>query len=194
MEEVGNSMPPRVFDEQGNLTPEEQQRREAFARASMVQAGERTEDYIEPDYFGVDDTRQVFLPNSRVQYVTIKALNEGERRKYLDRTNRDVKLDKGGQASFRMSPGSERYELLKLAIVDWHMLRQGNPFKFGPRELDDFLTNTSPSVVDHIVKEVNKLNPWLLAEMSVEDIEKELDHLQEMLETKKKEEALKSQF
>lgn len=194
MEEVGNVMPSAVFDEHGNLTPEELARREAFARAQMEQSGERMEDYIEPDYFGTDDTKQVFLPGSRVQYVEVKALNEGERRKYLDRTNRDVKLDKGGSASMKMTPGSDRYELLKVAIVGWNILRGGQPFNYSDRALDDFLGKTSPSVVDYIVKEVHKLNPWLLAEMSAEDIRKEIANLQEMLELKEKEEALQSQF
>jgi hypothetical protein len=193
MQDIGKP-PHNVFDEHGELTPEEQARREAFARAQMTQAGERTEDYVEPDYFGVDDTVNVMLPKSRTQYVTIKAFTEGDRRKYLDRTNRDVKLDKTGQAAMKMTPGSDRYELLKIAVVDWNLMRGGAPFKFGPRELDSFLEVTSPSTVDHIVKEVHKLNPWLLSEMSVEDIENEIANLEEMLEAKKKEEALQSQF
>ena len=188
MEEVNAFLP------SGELTPEEEARREAYRQAAMQQAGERMEDYVEPDYFGVSDTRDVFLPGSRVQFVTIKAFTEGDRRKYLDRTNRDMKLGKDGQASMKMTPGSDRYELLKVAVVDWHVLRGGAPFPFGDRQLDDFLKVTSPSTVDHIVKEVHKLNPWLLAEMSVEDIEKEIANLQEMLETKKKEEALQAQF
>ena len=183
-----------VYTETGDLTPEEHQRREAFAKTAMSQAGERTEDYIEPDYFGSDDSYQVALPGSRVQFVVIKVFTEGDRRKYLDRTNRDLKMTKTGEATLKTTPGSDRYELLKIAILDWHVVRQGQVIPFGGQALEKFLTETSPRVVDHIVKEINKHEPWLLAEMTVEDIEKEIEDLQEMLEVRKKEEGLSAQF
>ena len=186
-----------VFTSTGDLTPEEQARREAHARVAMEQSGERMETYVEPDFFGEDDIYTVPLPGSQSQYVVIKALNEGERRKYLDRTNRDVKMDRTGNATLRTTPGSDRYELLKIAIVDYN-LKVGDGYKNlangGNGLLEKFLTQSRPTVIDEIVREVNKRNPWLLAEMSVEDIEREISNLQEMLEEKKKQEALDAQF
>lgn len=180
-----------VFDEHGNLTPEEEERRRKYAAAAMQQAGERTEDIVEVDFFGCDERRTVFLPGSSSQYVVVKEFTEGDRKKYLDRTNKDVRFSKGGDASMKASPGSDRHELLRIAIVDFHLLKAGTPVTQAthPRALDEFLDKTSPRVIDHIVKEVHKLNPWLLAEMTVEDIEKEIADLEEMLEVRKKEEA-----
>lgn len=185
-----------VFTAEGDLSPEEQERRERYRQAAMQQAGERMETYVEPDYFGADDTHQFFLPGSREQFVMIKAFTEGDRCKYLDRTNRDLKLDRSGTASLKTAPGSDRHTLLKIAIVDFALRFNGQltTMAQNPKVFERFLESAPPSVIDEIVKEVHKHNPWLLAEMSVEDIEKEISNLQEMLEAKKKEEALDAQF
>lgn len=180
-----------VFDEHGNLTPEEEARRSVMQSQMLAQAGEATEDYVEVDFFGCDTRQQVYLPGSNTQFVVIKELTEGDRKKYLDKTNREVKFAKDQTATMRSQPGTERHALLKEAIVGWNFLRDGSVMNemTHPRLLDEFLDKTSPKVIDHILKAVHKLNPWLLADMSIEDIDEELKNLTEMRELKVKEEA-----
>jgi hypothetical protein len=99
-----------------------------------------------------------------------------------------------GNARMKMAPGDERHALLEAAITGWNVVRGPDhvPMPFTPANLRVFLDKAPPRVIDLIEKEVRKANPWLLQEMTVEDIDKEIASLEEMREAKLKEEAGKS--
>ena len=59
----------------------------------MRDAGVHPDEAVQVDYFGFEDTENVYLPDKQ-SYVTIQALNEGGRRRYLNRVNREVKIAK----------------------------------------------------------------------------------------------------
>lgn len=139
------------------------------------------------DYFGFEELRTLELTDG-VSYVQHKILNEGERRKYLNAVNRDVRIQRAtGDAVMRMSPGDEKKALLEAALVGWNLQRAGQPVPFTKHSVNEFLDKADPRVIDLIEKEVRKANSWLQAEMSVEDIDREITQLQE-LRTKKVEE------
>jgi hypothetical protein len=151
----------------------------------------------EVDYFGFSSTQQVYLPGSKTQFVVIKALPEGEKKNYQNKTNRHVTIKKGtGDAEMQMRAGDERHVLLMEGIVDWHLLRRspdlngGQPtlVAFSKSELRMFLDVADPRVIEHIEKELRKMNPWLMAEMTLEDMIKERDNLDEMIDAKRREE------
>lgn len=149
---------------------------------------------VQEDYFGFEIRHRVKLPDGR-SWIEHKEFNEGERRKYLNAVNRDVVIQrKTGDARMRMAPGDERYELLVTAIVGWNLVRAGQPIPFSRKALQEFLEKTNPKIVDLVEKEVRKANPWLMAEMSADDIRKEIANLEEMLEAKVKEEAAEESF
>jgi hypothetical protein len=155
--------------------------RAAQMEASMRAAGEATETRIQDDYFGFDNARRCYLPDG-LSYVDHEIMNEGKRRKYLNAINRDLRIQKATQdALIRVAPGDERKELLMAAICGWNLMRNGNPVPFNQNTLAEFLDKANPKVVDHIEKEIRLANPWLLAEMSVEDIEREMEQLGELL-------------
>lgn len=162
---------------------------------NMAAAGVPIADSGEVDYFGFDETDKVFLPDGK-QYLEIRALNEGGRTKFQAKTNRDVIVARTtGDAKMRLDPGSERHALLMEAIVGWS-LRRKDPKKgdfydvpFNKQFLGEFLENADPKIINIIEKEVRKLNPWTMNEMTVEDIDKELADLQELREAKVKEDA-----
>jgi hypothetical protein len=139
------------------------------------------------DYFGFAGTERSFLPD-KVSFVEIKIMNEGDRRNYLNKTNREVNFQKGGMASMTMQPGDDRYQLLKQSIVGWNLVRGGNPIAFSPNNLDLFLRNCDPRIADGIEKDIRKFNPWMLQETSLEDMIRERDALNEMIEVKEREE------
>lgn len=155
----------------------------------------------EVDFFAFDLTETVYLPGSSTQYVVIKSLTEGEKKAYQNLVNREVTLKKGGDAQMKMAAGDERHHLLKNGIVDWHLLRRPvkggrpdmsqplQPVTFNARELGLFLDHANPVVVEHIEKALRKANPWLMAEMDLEDMIRERDNLNEMIAAKEKEEA-----
>lgn len=140
------------------------------------------------DYFGFSTVKRHFLPDG-ASYVELKVLNEGERRAYLNETNREVKFARGsGDAHLRMRPGDDKMSLLKVSIVGWNLIQNGQPLPFNLKNLDKFLTVTDPRLIDSIEKEVRRTNPWLLSDMSVEDIDEEIANLQEMRQAKIEEE------
>lgn len=146
-------------------------------RAQGVNPYERTP----ADYFGVDAEETVVLPDE-VSFVSIRTLNEGHRRKYLNEVNRDVRFHRAtGDAVMRMAPGDEKQTLLKLAITGWNLHRGGQPIPFSPLNLDAFLTTAPPKVIDLIDKRVRKMNDWLMADVTAEDIRAEIADLQEQL-------------
>jgi hypothetical protein len=139
------------------------------------------------DYFAFDETERVMLPDG-VQWVEIKKLTEGDRRKYQNAVNRDVRLERRtGDAMLRMAAGDEKHALLTSAIIDFYLFKQGRQVKFGEGTLREFLSSAPPSVIDLIEKAIRKANSWLMADLSVEDIDKQIDELREMRDLKIKE-------
>lgn len=166
--------------------------RTAQIEANMKAAGVPTEVAVQQDYFAFEVTHREFLPDG-ISYVDHQELNEGARTKYLNGTNRDVRLQKSsGDAIIRMAPGDERKALLKAALVGWNLISGGRPVPFNGGNLDKWLTVANPKHIDIVEKAVRKANPWLLNEVSVEDIDKEIATLQELRETKVREEAGKA--
>ena len=160
--------------------------------SAMREAGVPTHQSVVEDYFAFDITHRTTLPDGK-QWVEHKELSEGQKRKYQNSINRDVVIRRAsGDASMKMAPGDERHALLKVAITDWSVFRAGAEVPFTPRALDEFLEKAPPKVIDLIEKEVRKANPWLLAEMSVEDIDREIAQLQELRETKVREDEGKA--
>lgn len=172
-----------------SLTEEEEAERQRITAERMAVDGYSAEEKVQEDYFGFDELLTVTLPDG-VSWVQHQVFNEGKRRKYLNAINRDVTLSRQtGDAKIRMAPGDERNALLKNALVGWNLQRGGQPVPFNQANLEKFLDSANPKLIDLIEKEVRKANPWLLAEVSVEDIEKEIAELQELRQTKLDEQA-----
>lgn len=157
---------------------------------AMRAAGVATETGVYVDYFDFDETRRVKLPDGN-QWVEIQVLNEGARRKYLNSTNRDVTIARAtGDAKMKIASGDDRHALLKSAIVDWNLRTKNKksgelePIGFSEQALSRFLEAAPPTIIDLIEKEVRKDNPWLVAEVSVEDIDEQIKELQELREQK----------
>jgi hypothetical protein len=147
--------------------------------ASMIARGEPTTEPVEVDYFAPTEVFRVMLPDN-VQYIEHKEFNEGARRKYLAQTNRSVKLQRSsGDAFLNMQPGEDRVALLKAAICGWKLKKNGKDFAYTPRAVDDLLESFPPKIIDLIHKDILKHNEWLLGDMTVEDIDREIASLQE---------------
>lgn len=146
-------------------------------------------DRVQQSYFGFAETKQTFFPDG-VTFVEHRTLNEGDRRQYQNETNREVTFKRGtGDASMKMRPGDEKHLLLGMAVVGWNLIDMNKqPVPFSRRNLEAWLAQADPKIVDLIEKDIRKNNSWLLADMSVEDIDRQIDELREMRETKLKEE------
>lgn len=159
----------------------------------MAKQGINPLESSQADYFGFEEFHQVTLPDG-VSWIQHKTLTEGDRRKYLNAVNRDVRVSKAsGDAILSMKSGEENHALLVAAITGWNLQRGGQPVPFSKgspgANLEQFLDKADPRLVDLILKDVRKKNSWLMAEMSVEDIDKEIEALHEMRKAKVEEEA-----
>ena len=131
-------------------------------------------------YFGFGGTEKFYVDDEN--WVEIKIMNEGDRRRYQSKTTRDMKVSQGGEATFSLSPGEDRQALLEVAISDWNFVDQGGgEVAFNRSNLEKFLNGAPVEVVDKIDNQVRLLNPWLSSEQSIEDMQNEIDRLEERI-------------
>lgn len=146
-----------------------------------------TEEAGYEDYFGFDETRKWYFPDGK-QYIEFQLMNEGKKAEYQNKTQRDLILERSsGNARMKLDQGSERHALISGSVIGWKMVRKTTEGKFedapfSKNAFDTWLKTANPVLVEGLEKEVRKANPWLMAEMSVEDIDKEIANLQEMRE------------
>lgn len=162
-------------------TPEEMAERKARALQDMEAAGVSTEESAQVDYFGFDETYRVELPDGK-SFVEHQALNEGARRKYMNEVNREVRLQKGGDAFMSMATGDERHSLLESAICGWNLMRGGKAVAFNKQELRAFLSAAPPRIIDLIEKDIREKNDWLTGDVTEEDIDEQIADLEELRE------------
>lgn len=173
-------------------TDEDREAHVASTEAAMRAAGIPTEESVPVvDYFAFEVDHRV--PLDKTQWIDHREFNEGQRKKYLNALNRDMVVQRTtGDMRVKMAPGDERHALLKVAITGWYLVRgpegQQVEVPFNTKNRDEFLEKAPPKIIDVIEKAVRKANPWLMAEMSLEDIDKEMANLQEMRDIKVKEE------
>lgn len=167
----------------------EEQDKAAQVEETMRQQGVDPHIRVQDDYFGFDEHHRVMLPDG-TSWVEFKVMTEGDRRKYLNGQDRGIRVSRAsGDAHINAKPGDERYFLLKNTIVGWNLVRNGEPVPFSQPNLEKFLEGANPRVVNEIEKEVRKAHPWLLGEMTSEDIKKQIDDLKEMLKVAEEREA-----
>jgi hypothetical protein len=132
------------------------------------------------DYFGFSETHRFYFPD-KVTFIEFKSMNEGDKAKFQKMTQKDLVLERqSGNARMKVDPATERHELIRTCVVDWNLTRGGAPVKFSDVQLRDFLKLANPKLVEDLEKEIRKHNPWLLQDMTVEDIDREIENLREM--------------
>lgn len=144
------------------------------------------------DYWGFGDTRKWFFPDG-VQWIEFKVMNEGEKTKFQRETSRDITLMRNtGDARVKVDAATERHQLIETCVTDWNMYRQGSavPFsKTGPgATLQQWMQVADPELVAKLEFEIRKANPWLQAEMTTEEIDKQISDLKELREQAEKRE------
>jgi hypothetical protein len=140
------------------------------------------------DYFGFDEYGTYTLPDGK-QSITFKKLNEGERQKYEQRTQRDVAFNRRtDDAKIRLDASADRTALIELSVTGWNLVRRVNDkwtkvsFSNGSpgSELSKWILSTDPRIVNELYTAIRKANPFLNEEMTVEMIDEEIARLQEM--------------
>lgn len=157
--------------------------------AAGYQPGAPDTDEAKPrDYFAFSQTKRFTLPDG-IQWVEFRKMNEGEKKEFQDRTSTDMVVERrSGDARMTIKQGTQRHELIKACVVGWNLFRGDppQPVPFTKVNLGDFLHLADPTLIEELEKAIRKENPWLLADMSEEDIKREISNLEEMLEEKRK--------
>lgn len=140
------------------------------------------------DYFGFGDEQVFTLPDRR-QTISFKVMNEGERAKFQKKTSKDIKFNRtSGDAAIRADQAEERHELIMTSVTGWSLMRLGPggwqpvPFSTGSPSsaLAKWLQIADPRIVDELELAIRRANPWMQADMTVEEIDKEIERLQDL--------------
>lgn len=149
----------------------------------VFEAAAETTQYA--NYWGVTETHRHMLPDG-IQFFEYKIMNEGDKSKFQKLTNQDLVVQRDQSARVKVDPVTERHTLIKTSVTGWHMFapdaRTGEmqPAAFSPALLEKWLTVADPKVVEDLEHAIRMSNPWMQAEMTVEEIDKEIDRLHEV--------------
>lgn len=137
------------------------------------------------DYWGVSETRRYTLPDGK-QWIEFKIMDEGDKTKFQKMTNSDLIVQRSGDSRIKIDPARERHELIKSSVTNWNLMQRGQDGQWSPapfggaRSLEQWLEKAPPKIVEDLELEIRKANPWMQADMSVEEIDKEIERLQDL--------------
>jgi hypothetical protein len=135
------------------------------------------------NYFAFSDSKRWYFPDGN-QWIQFHVMNEGDKAKFQRKTNRDIKINQKTQdATVKMDPAEERWELIKSSVDDWYVFAPAvegpnlgqmlqvpftvsdtrNPTKMC---LERWLALANPKLVEDLEFEIRKANPWLQADMT----------------------------
>jgi hypothetical protein len=164
-----------------------------MSEQTIDQASPVAAEEVYEDYYGFAKAERFTFPDGK-QYIDFQIMNEGAKARFQKDTNRDVTvMRQTGDAKMKMDPAAERHALLEASITGWNLMRREGdtwvPVPYSATELKNWLRVANPKIVEEIELQIRKANPWMQADMSVEDIDKEIDRLKEMREIAEKREA-----
>lgn len=152
------------------------------------------QDFFSP-FVGYD---KYTLPDG-LQTITFKIMNEGDRMEYQRKTNRPISIDrKSDTASIRPDVAADRLELILTTVTDWNLFMRKHdtgewvPVVFTKANLNNWVRTTNPKIVTDLERAIQKANPWMMAEMTVEEIDAEISNLQDLRDRRVREEAEKN--
>lgn len=135
------------------------------------------------DYWGTDEKQKWYLPDGQ-QYFEFKIMDEGAKVQFQKLTNQDLIVNRDNTAKVRVDPATERHTLIKTSVVDWNLYKVVDgvpePVKFSPQLLNKWLTVAPPKIVEDLEHAIRLANPWMQEEMTLEEVDKEIDRLTEI--------------
>lgn len=150
------------------------------------------------DFFSPFVSYETFTLPDGLQTITFKIMSEGERMKYQQKTNRPINIDrKSDTASIRPDIAEDRRELIVQSVTDWTLMRRTDegewiPVPFSSANLRNWVATSNPKIISDLERSIQKANPWMQAEMSIEDIDLEIENLRELRDRIEKEESEKN--
>lgn len=134
------------------------------------------------DYWSFEQTKRYIFPDT-VQWIEFQVMNEGQKSMYQKEINRDITINRrSGDAKIKSDIADERHALIKKSVVNWSMFRNGQMVPYSQSMFANWLGAADPRLVEALEFAIRKANPWLQGDMSVKDIDEELERLKELRE------------
>lgn len=169
-------------------------------QATVVPSDEGPQPQI-VDYWGTDLTERWNLPDG-VQWMEVKVMNEGDRSKFERLTSQDLRVDqRSQQAIMKMDQARDRHSLIEAAVTNWKLYRkikggekqgQLEEVRFTREKLTAWLEEADPKLVDDLSMFIRKINPWLHGEMTIEQVDQEIERLRGVRDDLEKRDAGKA--
>ncbi len=160
--------------------------REAHVRSTeqaMREAGQPIEEKIGfEDYFTYEETKRWYFPDGK-QYIEYQPMTEGDRRRYQSKTMTTMSLNRAsGDSKIGINVARDREALLDISVKNWYMVRNGNEIPFTDRQFgwQRWVTIANPKLIEDLEKEIRKANPWMQADMDLEEVDAEIKRLEEL--------------
>jgi hypothetical protein len=134
-------------------------------------------------------TTQMYEDPRDIRGANFAPGDEGQRAQFQKRTSKDIKFNRAsGDAAIKADQAEERHELILSSVTGWSLRRRGPqgwdvvPFSTGGANsaLAQWLKVADPKIVDDLELAIRRANPWMQADMSVEEIDKEIERLQDL--------------
>lgn len=154
-------------------------------QAAVVPSDEGPQPQI-VDYWGTDETERWNFPDG-VQWMDVKVMNEGDRGRFERLTSQDLRVDqRSQQAIMKMDQTRDRHSLIEAAVTNWKLYKkikggeragQLEEVRFTREKLTAWLQEANPKLVDDLSMFIRKVNPWLHGEMTIEQVDQEIERL-----------------
>lgn len=169
--------------------PEKVAEREAYVKRTeeaMIAAGAPVEEKIEfIDYFTFEEKQRWYFPDGK-HYVEFQAMTEGDRRKYQSKTMTTMTMNRAsGDSKIGINVARDREALLDISVTGWFMERRdglGNIVEVNFNDKNNgwkaWSEKANPKFIEDIEKAIRQANPWMQADLDIEEIDNEIDRLQ----------------
>lgn len=177
-----------------------------YALDRMKEDGVAPKQEIYIDVWGYHDTKNWYfpgqdsIPEANRMYLVVQKMTEGLRQKYQKATNAKVTiLRENSNAEMGVDPARDRRELIMKSVTNWHVLREGpgnqwHPVGYSTRAFEEWFDGADPAHVEDLEKFIRDINPWMLDEVTVEAIDKEIERLKTQREEVERRQAEKNSF
>lgn len=155
-----------------------------------------TEDTPFEDYWGVKETEFYYLPDGK-QYFEVKAMDEGAKTRFQKKTNKGIRVNQRSQdAHLDVDPADERHTLILESVVSYKIMQRDSDGSWTelPCPSDEkrrkevlrsqILEKFNPKIIQDLEFFIRTRNPWMQADMDLEEIDKEIDRLHELRKQK----------
>lgn len=147
---------------------------------SQNEPGREPEVTVYEDYWGVRGDVREYFPDGK-QFFVIKKMNEGDRARYQHEAGMQMtSMRKTGDTKIDIDQAADRMALICAAVIDWNLYRDNTLVPFNKGTLRSWVGIADPKLLDKLLMAVRKFNPFLQEDLSVKEIDEQMNELREL--------------